>query len=62
MIIDLSTPIQTARFLVRLDIYRDEQIEAAVAKEFSLTPEEARTIVAQAIEFDDTLTSGQQEE
>lgn len=50
--IDLSTPIQTARFLVRLNIYRDEQIEAAIAKDFSLSQEEARTIVADAREFD----------
>lgn len=52
MNINLSTPIQAARFLVRLGIYQDDQIETALVKDYPVSPEEARAIVADAKEFD----------
>lgn len=50
--IDLSTPVQAARFLVRLGIHDDEQIVNALVKDYPVSPEEARVIVTEANEFD----------
>lgn len=52
MKIDLSTPVQQARFLVRLNIYTVQQIEDCLTKDFSLPRSEVEVIVAEAIEFD----------
>lgn len=50
MIIDISTATAAARFLVGLRIYQDHQIEEALVKDYSVSPEEARAITAEANE------------
>lgn len=52
MRIDISTPVASARFLVRLGIYELEAIEATLVNDFSISSAEAHEIVAQAVEFD----------
>jgi hypothetical protein len=55
MNLDLTNPVQTARFLVRLGIYDSDDIELTLVKDFCMSPDDAHVIVMEAVEFDKSI-------